>query len=52
MRVQSVRTIDGEVLTLVRVLDPRMVGIYRIRHILTAQIRCNPVAAPEPCLRV
>jgi IrrE N-terminal-like domain len=28
LRVQSFRTIEGEVLTLVRVLDPRMVEIY------------------------
>jgi hypothetical protein len=28
VRVQSVRTIDGEVLTLLRVLDPKMVEIY------------------------
>jgi hypothetical protein len=28
VRIQSVRTIDGEVLTLLRVLDPRMVEIY------------------------
>jgi hypothetical protein len=28
VRVQSLRTVDGEVLTLLRVLDPRMVEIY------------------------
>ena len=28
LRVQSFRTTEGEVLTLVRVLDPRMVEIY------------------------
>jgi hypothetical protein len=28
LRVQSIRTIEGEVLTLLRVLDPKMVDIY------------------------
>jgi hypothetical protein len=28
VRVQSVRTIEGEALTLLRILDPRMIDIY------------------------
>jgi hypothetical protein len=28
VRVQSIRTVEGEILTLVRVLDPKMVDIY------------------------
>jgi hypothetical protein len=28
LRVQSVRTVEGEVLTLLRVLDPKMAEIY------------------------